>query len=1146
MKMSGTASTNLQGSRDRGRESRPRCARPGRTAGAGLRALLLAAAIALGGQTPPGDGADGEVLPPGQAQERTITAGAVHSWRLEAAETPLLLTVEQRGIDLVVEARASPDDAALAVDAPAGRWGTEILLLPATAGGYRIEVRPWGTEVPPGRYAIAAEPLDAAAPGGARRMAAAQAMSQAGELVAVQTPEALAQVAAGYREALAGWRGLGERRWEAEAIHAIAALDQARADLPAAAGGYEEAAALWRELGEASREAAVLNGLGRTRLDRGEIDAARQAFEQAAALWQCLGERFDEGEARGNLCLMEQTSGALQAALACYEDARALFRDAGDPGQEARILNNLGGLSDLLGEPDAALRSYQGALALRRKLGDRPGEAQTLNNLGTVHRALGEWQEALRLYGQARQALAPLDDRLLEAALLNNIGYAYSSLGEPQRALVSHQEALGLRRATGDRRGEVITLNSLGLAWRSLGELEQALDHHRQALALAAALGLAPQEAISRLRLAEVEIERREASAALRELEPALAHLAATGNRRGEALAFHLHGQALALAGRFTEALPVLEEVLARRQAVGDRAGQVETLHALATVMRRLGRWPEAKARAEAAVARVEEMRKGFVSPDLRAAFLATQRRSYSLLIDLLMERHTADPARGYDRAAFEISEQARARTLLDSLGQGSAVADAEALPADLLDRRRSLRRRLGAKLNQQLRQSGGRADALQLEIEALLTELDGVEAEIRFRDPHYAGFSDPRLLGVPEVAALLDPGTLLLEYSLGEERSFLWALGAGSFRSFVLPAQQEIDALARRVYEELSTVEAGADSRASLAAGELGRILLGPVWGEAAPGARLVVVPDGTLHLLPFAALPVPAPGQGWDAAGRRQPLVEQQEVVYLPSAATLALARQRLEHRPAAPQRAAVLADPLFAATDPRLAGSALAGRDPPATTALAAKSPQRGAGPGDELPAFERLPGSRREAERIAALAPAGEVWTALDAAASREAVLSGRLRAYRVIHFATHAIADARNPERSGLVLSLVDAGGRPQEGFLGLPEIYELELGADLAVLSGCQTALGRELAGEGLMGLTRGFLYAGVPRVVASLWRVQDRATAELMSRFYRALWRDGASPAAALREAQRSLRRDPRYRDPYSWAGFVLQGEWR
>ena len=151
-------------------------------------------------------------------------------------------------------------------------------------------------------------------------------------------------------------------------------------------------------------------------------------------------------------------------------------------------------------------------------------------------------------------------------------------------------------------------------------------------------------------------------------------------------------------------------------------------------------------------------------------------------------------------------------------------------------------------------------------------------------------------------------------------------------------------------------------------------------------------------------------------------------------------------------------------------------------------------------------------------------------------------------FRVLHFATHAVADTENPELSGLILSRVNAEGRPREGFLGLSDIYDLDLDAGLVVLSGCQTALGKEVRGEGLMGLTRGFEYAGVPRVVASLWAVDDRTSAELMVRFYQAMWRDQRplAPAAALRKAQRSLRQDPRYRDPHSWAGFVFQGDWR
>ncbi len=1102
----------------------------------GFLALLLVVGLFSGASAVPGGaGEDAEALLPGDIRERSIAAGKADAYRVEVEDAPILIVVEQRGIDLVVEVLGPGEQGSRAVDA-SSRWGREVVLLPADAvGRHRIEVRPLTQGVPPGRYVMSVE-LPEAEADGARRLAAASAMSRAGQLATTGKSEALRQATEVYREAVEGWRALGERVWEAEALHAMALTERQHGELRDAADDFARALALWRELGERRREASALNGLGRTHLGIGELDAARRAFEGAHALYHDLGERFDEGEARINLCLVEQTVGAVPEALGCYEEVRSLFHELGDQSQEARILNSLGGIYNDLGQPDAALDHYGKALTRWQEAGDRLEEARTLNNIAVVYRALGEWQEALRLYGQARDVLAPLGDRIQEAALLNNIGYTYNSLGEPQRALVLLQEVLQLRKETQDRRGELICLNNIGLTQRSLGDLDSALAYHRQALALATELDDPRQEAVTRLLLAEVLLDRADSAAALRELDSAQTLLAETESRRGAAMALHLRGRVLALAGKPEEALPILQDTLARRRALRDRAGEVETLHALAAVERTLGRRDEARSHAEEAIARVEEMRTGFVSPGLRAAFLATQRRAYALLIDLLMDRHTADPKKGYGREAFAVSEQARARSLLDALWSGNAFHAGGAVPAELLEQRRSLRYRLGVKTEQQLRQinpGSEKAEALEREIEALLTRLDSVEAEIHRLAPREAALAQPPTLGVQEIAGLLDPGTLLLEYSLGKERSYLWAVGADrSFHSFVLPAQREIEDLGRRVYEDLRTVEAGA-AGGSDAAESLARILLEPVWSEAARSQRLVVVPDAALHVLPFSALPVPRPGQGWKASGSREPLLDQQEVVYLPSAATLAVERQRLAQRPVAPKGVAVLADPIFAADDPRLAGTSVASRQ---------ASVHR-----DGQQVFERLPSSREEAKAIAGLAPAGGVWTALDLKANRDAVLSGELRAYRVVHFATHAIADTRNPERSGLVLSLVDAAGRPREGFLGLPDIYELDLGADLVVLSGCQTALGKEVRGEGLMGLTRGFLYAGVPRVVASLWRVQDRTTADLMSRFYERLWRGGLSPAAALREAQRSLRRsNPRYRDPYAWAGFVLQGDWR
>jgi CHAT domain-containing protein len=195
---------------------------------------------------------------------------------------------------------------------------------------------------------------------------------------------------------------------------------------------------------------------------------------------------------------------------------------------------------------------------------------------------------------------------------------------------------------------------------------------------------------------------------------------------------------------------------------------------------------------------------------------------------------------------------------------------------------------------------------------------------------------------------------------------------------------------------------------------------------------------------------------------------------------------------------------------------------------------------------LDSFVRLRFSRQEAEAIAAFAPEKNRLTALDFVASYETAQSADLSQYRIVHFATHGLLNSQRPELSGIVLSLVDERGRAQDGFLRLHEIYNLKLNADLVVLSACQTALGKEVRGEGLMGLTRGFMYAGAPRVVASLWRVDDRATAELMKRFYRGMLKDGLPAAAALRAAQVSMLKEIRWSAPYYWAAFTLQGDWR
>lgn len=281
--------------------------------------------------------------------------------------------------------------------------------------------------------------------------------------------------------------------------------------------------------------------------------------------------------------------------------------------------------------------------------------------------------------------------------------------------------------------------------------------------------------------------------------------------------------------------------------------------------------------------------------------------------------------------------------------------------------------------------------------------------------------------------------------------------------------------------------------------------------------------------------------------------PLIVEHEIVNLPSASALAVLRRELTGRAAAPKAAVVLADPVFEPTDLRVKRSASAEQeatgDQIATTRDAnIDSALDGAGVVNSGQPIPRLPYSQREAATIKSLVPEQQRKLALGFAANYATATSAELGNYRFVHFATHGLLNSKQPELSGILLSLVDEQGRPQKnGILHLGEIYNLKLPAELVVLSACQTALGKEVRGEGLVGLTRGFMYAGAARVMASLWKVDDEATAELMKRFYEGMLGERRlRPADALRQAQIEMWRKPAWRAPYYWAAFTLQGEWK
>jgi len=641
-------------------------------------------------------------------------------------------------------------------------------------------------------------------------------------------------------------------------------------------------------------------------------------------------------------------------------------------------------------------------------------------------------------------------------------------------------------------------------------------------------------------------------------------------------------GKVYLLSGEIQKALEKFNEALPISRAVGDRYAEADILLGIARAEQRRGALTQARLTIEEAIGIVESLRSGIRVQDLRASYFASRREYYESYIDILMEQHKQNPAAGFDAVAFAVSERARARSLLELLTE-SRIDVRQGVDSSLLERERSLRQRIAAKAAAQTnllnrKHAPEQAEAAAKEISSIFAEHEELEAQIRASSPKYAALTQPQPLNLSEVQKqVLDPETLLLEYLIGENASYLFAVSQTSITWRQLPKRAEIEAATRRVRELLTAPqpqpgdteakyqnrikEAGASYRPQAVA--LSRMLLGPAASQLGR-KRLLVVADGALQYLPFGALPAPELERGGDRVTGRQgdgetgrkgklrpvapsprrpvvftPLIAEHEIVHLPSASALAVLRRELAGRKPAAKTVAVLADPVFSADDDRVksgAGTQAGGEAPPGLTRAI----------NDVRGELRRLLLTRDEAEAILSVTPRTDGFGALDFRANRATATSDELSRYRIVHFATHGLLNSEHPELSGVVLSLVDERGQPQDGFLRLHEIFNLRMPAELVVLSACQTGLGKEVKGEGLVGLTRGFMYAGAARVVASLWQVNDAATAELMKRFYRRMLQDGMRPAAALRAAQIEMWKRPQWRSPFYWGGFALQGEWK
>lgn len=1097
------------------------------------------------------------LLTPGERIERQLSSGETHSYQIALTASQYLHTViEQSGIDVGV-AIYGPSGQKIVEFKCRERGPTPVSLIADDTQTFRLEIRAVEA-ASAGSYKLQ---VDSVRPGTAEdktRVAAERAFATGDQLRAEWKEESSRKAIEKYESALVLWKSADEPREEANTLRTIGDVWQLLGEPQKALRYYKAGLVLSQKTNDRQNESEIASGIGYVYCSLGENRKALESGVRVLKLGQESSNRHGEAQAFDLIGEAYYRLGATQKALDSYQKALSIWHDLRDQRGQALALLHCGYAYSDLSDTKGAEDSYSKALALWRGVGNRWGEARTLTGIGHLKSKLGEKQEALKSYEEARRLFQPTGDRIGAAGVLNGMGYVYNELGQPPRALESYEQALQLFKAASYRVGEANSLLFIGRTHYLLADYPGALDYYAKSLLMFRALNYRRGESYTLKDMGTVYFSQGDKKNAVNYYEQALLLMREVKDRREEAYALNCLARVYESLGQKQKALNYYNTALPLNRATGDRFGESTTLYNTARAQRDAGNMTEARSQIERAIELAESLRTNVSSQDLRASYFATARQFYELHVDVLMQLDKRQSSAVYRTAAFDVSERARARSFLELLREASTNIR-QGVNTELLERERNLEQEINAKAERHTQLVANKATAeaqtLAAELNQLTTEYDEVKARIKSVSPRYAALTQPQPLSLKEIQnRLLDDNSVLLEYMLGDERSYLWAVTRTEVFGYELPPRAKIEDAAQSFRKLLTANQpvAGesfdqqqarikaAEAQISEATASFTQLVLGPVAGQLGT-KRLLIVSDGALQYIPFQALSLRANTAGNSA--EQIPLIVDHEIVNEPSASALALVLSDTSQRQPALNSIAVFANPVFEVDDSRVKSGAAQAQSSAASKTGPGQAASFDIGYGEgRIPA---LPASRDEAEAIMAVAPWGTGLKALDFDANRTAITKPELAQYRIVHFATHGFINYLHPEQSGLVLSLVDQQGRPQEGFVRLHDIYNLKLSADLVVLSACNTGLGKDVKGEGLIGLTRGFMYAGAGGVTASLWKVDDEATAELMKHFYEGMFQKGLTPAAALREAQLGMWKGKRWHAPYYWAAFVIQGQY-
>ena len=834
-----------------------------------------------------------------------------------------------------------------------------------------------------------------------------------------------------------------------------------------------------------------------------------------------------------------------------YQKALKQWQIANDSSGEAQTLLDLGYLFHLQGNYEQSLVYLNNALLKSKETFNLKNEALTLKALGTLFKVMGEYQESLESFKKAEK-LFPQDLDLSErASLYNWVGSTFAEYMEWELSLNYRKKAFQLFERENHIYGQLATLPSLAKLSHLTQNDEIALSYLEQAENLAGKLNDQYYLATINEEKGNIFYERGNYQNAIVFYKKSLRLYEKDIYNKHIARVFNKFGQIYEKQNDLLLSRKYYLLALELNQKVKDRIGEAETLYNLAKLDSLEKNSETALEAVTNSIELTEYISSIVLSSKMTSSYFSNVYDRYELYINLLMKRHKQSANEEYKIQALQSAERSRARSILEtmSLLETSFIKDSD---PEIVKREKEIRVLLNVKadkLTDLLSQNADKAETEKIsnEINEFEHELEEIKARLKQQSPIYSAIKNPAPFDVAEFQnTILDENTLLLEFAFGKEESYLWLVSKTEVNSYVLPPREQIEAKIQKLRELLASrqmikgeeIEA-YQARIVQAENEYwqtAKQLSDELFGQAADKLekkRLIIVPDGKLNYFPVSALPLPN-------SETDEPILLSNEVVYEPSASTLSILAKSQNQASGATKNLLVFSDPVFTKEDSRI--STKNGAESSNAETASAESFRF----VESLNSLPRLTASKTEADSIVDILGRSSADNYSGFAANREQLLNANAADYKILHFATHGLIDEQRPELSGIVLSRFNETGQKLDEFVRLNDIYGMNLNSDLVVLSACETGIGKEVRGEGLQSLNNAFLQVGAKTVMSSLWKVEDNATLELMKNFYQALANERITPSKALQQAQIKMWQSGRYKSPFYWAAFTVQGNFR